>query len=93
MRKLCLVPGCGQVTTSSRCPTHTRTLNRAKSARYGVTQQRARRALAATLPTPCGYCGLLIDETQRWDAAHVQDGNDAAGYVVSHPICNQREKR
>lgn len=59
---------------------------------YGADHQRARRALGATLPAPCGYCGVTIEQGARYVAAHVVDGDPTAGYVVAHAGCNERAK-
>jgi hypothetical protein len=58
-----------------------------------VPHQRARDALRATLPAPCGYgCGRLLLPTGDWVAAHRVDGNAAAGYLASCRTCNERAK-
>jgi hypothetical protein len=60
---------------------------------YGVPHQRARDALRATLPALCGYgCGRLLLPSGDWVAAHVVDGNPAAGYLASCRTCNERAK-
>ena len=84
----CIV--CGQPTAGSRCPRHGRASTSARG--YGPAHQRARAALLATLPTPCGYgCGTILDERTRV-AAHVIDGDPSAGYIASCRSCNERAK-
>lgn len=101
MRRLarpCLV--CGTPTRyGPRCEQHAlpaRARASASDRGYGADHQRARRGLAALLKArgsvPCGYCGALIQHGQRWDAAHVIDGVPSAGYMIAHPVCNQRAK-
>lgn len=60
---------------------------------YGWPHQRARRRLARTLPTPCGYCGVLIRPGEPWVAAHRIDGDPKAGWIVAHPQCNEGAKK
>jgi hypothetical protein len=45
------------------------------------------------LPAPCGYCCTVINVGERFDAAHVVDGDPSAGWMHSHPRCNQAAKR
>jgi hypothetical protein len=59
---------------------------------YDVDHDRARRALALTLPAACGYCGKPVLPFTRWVAAHRVDGDPSAGWMVSHPDCNERAK-
>lgn len=95
MKRPCLV--CGRLTEGSRCPAHTRT---ATERGYGTAHQQARRAIAATLPRACLYAlhdpkcpRTLIHPGDRWDAAHVVDGDPSFGWAPAHPACNQRAKR
>lgn len=85
------------VTGRPRCPDCTRTLE----ARRGTRQQRgydadhdaARRALAATLPAPCGYgCGTTLTPDHPWVAAHRVDGHPQHGWLASCVRCNERAK-
>ncbi len=60
---------------------------------YGAEHQQARRDLEATLPARCGYgCGTLLRKGGPWVAAHVEDGNPAAGWLASCRSCNERAK-
>jgi len=72
-------------------------MDRARGSRqargYDRSHDRARRMVAATLPAPCGYCGVTIIPEQRWVAAHVVDGQPAYGWMASHAECNERAKR
>ncbi len=102
MKRPCLT--CGTLTTGTRCPAHQRQLQHQYQHRhdarrgsttargYGTQHQLARQAQSATLPTVCGYCGVLIIDGDQWDAAHVEDGRPEMGYMVAHPQCNQRAK-
>lgn len=98
MKRPCLT--CGELTERSRCPVHERQQQRRYDAHrgsttqrgYGTEHQRAREQLAATLPRPCGYCGVTIHPGERWDAAHVVDGHPEYGLMVAHPVCNQRAR-
>lgn len=89
MLRRCLEQGCPRLVARGRCPGHTRTTTQRG---YGSMHQAARAGLGSTLPNPCGYCGVTVQAGERWDAAHVVDGDPSAGYVVAHPRCNQRAK-
>ncbi len=94
MKRPCL--DCGVLTTGSRCPQHRAQQERQRGTTtqrgYGSQHQTERQRLEATLPQPCGYCGVLIIAGDRWDAAHVEDGRPELGLMVAHPQCNQRAK-
>lgn len=89
MMRACLEPGCPTLVGRGRCRRHTPTTTQRG---YGGAHQMARGGLEATLPAPCGYCGVTVRLGERWDAAHVVDGDPTAGYMVAHPRCNQRAK-
>jgi hypothetical protein len=72
-----------------RCAVHRQTTSERG---YGADHQAARAQLEATLPASCGYCGVTIERGERWVAAHRVDGKPEAGYVVAHPVCNERAK-
>lgn len=82
----CIHPGCPHLVTKGRCPTHRKTTTQRG---YGADHQRARDALALTLPRYCGYgCGTWLTAGSTWHAAHVIDGDPSAGYLVSCVPCN-----
>ena len=77
-----------------RCPHCIRQLAPTAARGYGSLHQRARRALAETLPGPCGYgCGAWLEPETPWVAAHVVDGDAEAGWIASCRSCNERAKR
>lgn len=91
--RACRQRGCrGDANTGSRgrCAAHARsTAERG----YDREHQAARAALARTLPAPCAYgCGTILRPGDRWHAAHVVDGDRAAGLVAACETCNQRAK-
>jgi len=88
----CAVPGCpGYAVHRGRCQRHRRTTTQRG---YGVPHQQARQGLATLLPCWCAYgCGTWLTSSSRWVAAHVIDGDPAAGYVVACSACNERAKR
>ena len=56
--------------------------------------QRARAAIAATLPAPCPFCGRLVKLGQAWDVDHatprIHGGTDTAGNLrPAHAACNR----
>jgi len=90
MRRPCLIPGCSSLIESGkRCPIH----GTRKARGYGAAHERARRALVNSLPLDCAYCGGIITTPDHLVAAHVIDGNPTAGWMPSHPLCNERAKR
>jgi hypothetical protein len=100
MRRPCL--SCGTPTDKTRCPSCARGATRAREqgrptrqARgYDRFHDRARRALRATLPAPCGYgCGTWLEPDGSWVAAHRVDGDPTAGWLASCRSCNEQAKR
>lgn len=90
VRRLCLVRGCPyDAVHRGYCELHRRTTSQRG---YGAVHQGVRRALSATLPAPCGYCGAMLYPDEAWVAAHRVDGDPAAGWLVAHPMCNERAK-
>jgi len=87
----CLMPCCpGRAVSHGYCELHRRTTSQRG---YGLGHQQARDALRASLPAPCGYgCGRNLQPDGAWVAAHVVDGNPAAGWIASCPPCNERAK-
>ena len=59
---------------------------------YDAAHGRARATLAALLPAPCFYCRAVIEAGERFVAAHVVDGDPAAGWAAAHAACNERAK-
>lgn len=94
----CAAPGCPVLTDATYCAEHARQRDRARGTTtergYGAEHQRARDELREQLPAACWYgCGTWLEVTDRWVAAHVEDGNPDAGWVISCPPCNERAKR
>lgn len=88
----CAFPRCPNTAAPDgrgRCDVHRQTTGQRG---YGRSHQLARDGLRATLPAPCGYCGVVIRPWEAWVAAHVVDGDPSAGWVVSHGPCNERAK-
>ena len=86
-----------RVPSGARCPACSREREQRRGDRYergyGREHQAARRLIAASLPSPCLYCSGVIAFGERFDAAHVVDGQPDAGWAASHPACNQRAKK
>ena len=83
-----------RVPSGTRCPACERRRPGRAARGYGATHDQARRALLATLPTPCAYgCGIVLRSAAEMVAAHVVDGNASAGWVASCRSCNERAKR
>jgi hypothetical protein len=87
----CLEPRCpGHAVFRGYCERDRKTTSQRG---YGTGHQRARDALGATLPTPCGYgCGRMLALNGDWVAAHVVDGDPAAGWIAACQSCNERAK-
>jgi hypothetical protein len=90
----CAEPGCPELTTTTRCPTHTRQADAARgttTARgYGNQHQAARRRWAPRVATGtirCARCGQRIRPGQPWDLDHTDDRRGYRG--PSHLSCNR----
>ena len=93
----CIERGCPNTTGRTRCPEHERMRDRMRGSTaargYGLEHQRARDALRALLPAPCGYgCGVTLEPDGVWVAAHVVDGDPTAGWLAACRTCNERAK-
>ena len=78
--KVCAVPGCPTLTTSTHCPPHARQVDRARGTRqqrgYDAEHDRRRREWVPKVATgtiPCARCGLLIAADEAWDLGHTDD--------------------
>ena len=86
----CSEPRCpGFAVHRGKCERHRQTTTERG---YGRTHQQARESLGRTLPTPCGYCRVVVWRGELWVAAHRIDGDPTAGWMVAHPTCNERGK-
>ena len=61
-------------------------------------RKKIRAELAATLPTPCGKCGAMVQPWMRWDVGHIIPTiiaphlmDDPSNHQVEHASCNRRE--
>ena len=93
MKRACSTPGCALFAIPGGhggCEQHEGTTTQRG---YGMPHQRARARLAATLPTPCGYCGRVLRQGDAWVAAHRVDGEPEHGWMVACPRCNEVNKR
>jgi hypothetical protein len=90
--RVCAEPGCPAFAVDrGRCPAHRQTT---VERGYGKEHLGARHVLAGTLPRFCAYgCGTWLSAADPWVAAHVEDGDPTAGWVVGCVPCNQRAKR
>lgn len=94
--RVCAENGCPQLTTTTRCPTHTRTHDQARGSRqtrgYDNThvQLRARWApQVATGTIHCWRCRELITPDEPWDLGH-DDHNRAITRGPEHANrCNR----
>ncbi len=59
---------------------------------YGANHQRARATIAAMLPAPRFYCRTVIGQGEPFVAAHVVDGDPAAGWAAADAACNEGAK-
>lgn len=89
--RVCNVAGCGATQTTPRCPTHTRTTDKARGTRqqrgYDAAHDTERaRLLPLAYGKPCPHC------TQRmWphDKLHLDHTDDRKGYIgIVHEACN-----
>jgi len=60
----------------------------------GRVVTRARRAVAATLPAPCPFCGRMVEPWQSWDVDHARPRSEGGpltyGLRAAHASCNRR---
>jgi hypothetical protein len=83
-----------RVPSGTRCSACERRRPSRQARGYDATHQRARAALARTLPAPCACgCGVVLDADSDWVAAHVRDGDPSAGWVAMCRSGNERMKR
>lgn len=103
--RLCIEPGCNDVGTGPRCPTHTqqrqRHVDRGRDARRGTTAQRGyggehQRIRARLLPlaigTPCPRCGQVMRADQALDLDHstpIAHGGQRGDRIVHAGPCNR----
>jgi 5-methylcytosine-specific restriction endonuclease McrA len=93
----CLVPGCGRLTTRTRCLEHRRAWERARGTRqergYGADYQRARRELVACAEL-CAWCGRPASPADPMTADHLvplsEGGGIEGNLVPAHRSCNSR---
>ena len=58
--------------------------------------RKLRAAWAATLPTPCCRCGVVVNVGDAWDLDHLvprAEGGADDRLGVSHAVCNRRAGR
>jgi len=98
MRRPCL--NCGTPTDDDRCNPcrlvrNRKRLRESSNARgYGQAHKQARLELLDLLPAYCAYgCGLVLVTPADMVAAHVVDGDPAAGWIPSCRRCNEQAKR
>jgi hypothetical protein len=83
-----------RVESGSRCVACERRRPSRQARGYDATHQRARAALATTLPAPCACgCGTVLDVASDWVAAHLVDGDPSAGWMAMCRSGNERMKR
>lgn len=100
MKRPCL--DCGRPTYGSRCPEHTRNLERGKSRsrylehkfKYGG-DYRARAAAVRAAATRCHICGNGFRADDPWQADHLVQGTGEGGgrsgpLAPAHRSCNIR---
>lgn len=93
--KVCAEPGCPTLTRATRCPDHTRQLDRARGTRqqrgYGLEHEAERKRwspLVATGGVKCWRCRERISADEPWDLGH--DDRDRSKYRgPEHVRCNR----
>lgn len=88
--KVCAEAGCPELTTTTRCTTHTRTRDRARGTAtergYDAAHRRLRARWArkvATGTVACWRCGERLNPLEPWDLGH--DDNDRS--ITRGPEC------
>lgn len=95
--KVCAESGCPTLTTTTRCPTHTREKDKARGTRqergYGVAHEAERKRwapLVATGGVKCWRCTEHINGDEPWDMGHDDRVNDPKTYRgPEHVRCNR----
>jgi 5-methylcytosine-specific restriction protein A len=95
--RVCLGPGCPQLTQRTRCTLHERERQRRRGTPaqrgYDQSYQRARRELLATA-TVCAWCGLPGRQGDPLTADHLvplaHGGRTEGNLVAAHRSCNGR---
>lgn len=92
--RVCLEPGCPDLTTTGYCTQHRRERDKARGTKaergYGVTFVRTRKEWESRVATGlvvCWRCGELIPPDSDWHLGH--DGHDRS--IIrgpEHPLCN-----
>lgn len=84
--RVCAEPGCPTLTTSTRCPSHTRAKDKARGTRqergYGAEHKAERKRwepIVATGGVRCWRCEVLLDPKLPWDLGHKDDRSGYAG--------------
>jgi hypothetical protein len=91
--KVCAEAGCPELTTTTRCPSHTRAKDRARGTRqergYNVAHERLRAKWSRKVATglvACARCAERISPLEPW---HLDHTDDRTGYLgPSHVACN-----
>jgi len=91
--RVCAEAGCPELTKGTRCPTHTRTRDKARGTRqergYDAAHVRLRASWArkvATGQVDCARCHKRISPLEPW---HLDHTDDRSGYLgPSHEACN-----
>ncbi|WP_425456791.1 endonuclease domain-containing protein [Aeromicrobium piscarium] len=89
--RVCAESGCPALTTTTRCPVHTRKRDRARGTStergYGSDHRRLRtELLPAALGKPCHFCGEPMLAGQSLALDHTEDRSGYRGIV--HLSCN-----
>lgn len=94
-KRVCIEPGCPQLTDTTRCPAHTRTRDKQRGTRQqrGYDQAHVKlraewAAIVARGTTDCARCGHRIEAGEPWDLGH-HDTDRSLYAGPEHRRCNR----
>lgn len=93
--KVCAEANCPELTTTTRCPGHTKAKDKARGTRqergydraYDLHREREARKVASGKAT-CWQCHLRISPLEPWDDGHC-DNDRATIHGAQHRACNR----
>ena len=91
--RVCSQTGCPELTSTSKCPTHTRLADKRRGTRqargYGAAHDRLRAWWAPKVATGTIDCARCRKRISPFDVWHLDHTDDRAGYLgPSHEACN-----
>jgi hypothetical protein len=91
--RVCAEHGCPELTTTTRCTTHTKANDKARGTRqqrgYDAAHERLRTRWAPKVATGTVHCARCLGRITALDEWHLDHTDDRTGYLgPSHALCN-----